>query len=130
MVKFICNKLGRDKGRESFQKEGITPEYQILTGESLGYALKDKLIEEAHEVGEAESKSQLISELANVLEVLDGLCKAYNINHADLIQVKQAKYQERGGFEQGFFLESISMIDDNPKIDYFRSIPDKYPEEE
>lgn len=129
MVKFICNKLGRDKGLQTFEKEGITPEYQILTGESLGYALKDKLIEEAHEVGEAEGKNQLISELADVLEVIDGLCKLYEINHADVLQAKKAKYEERGGFEQGFFVESLSMDEDNPKVYYFRDSPDKYLEE-
>lgn len=129
MIKFSCNKLGRDKGLESFKKEGITPEYQILAGESLGYALKDKLIEEAHEVGEAESQAQLITELADVLEVIDGLCKAYGINYLDIMQVKQAKYQERGGFEQGLFIESLSMDDDNPKVYHFRASPDKYPEE-
>lgn len=129
MAKFICNKLGRDKGLESFPKEGITPQYQILTGESLGFALKDKLIEEAHEVGEAYTQAQLINELADVLEVVDGLCKAYGVNQADLMQVKQAKYQERGGFEQGFFVESLSMDDDNPKVYHFRASPDKYLEE-
>ncbi len=99
MIKFRCNKLGRDKGLEGFKAEGIMPKYRILAGKALCHELKHKLIEESEEVKDAQNLQEVIVELADVLEVIDGLCKAYGIDHEELSLVKREKYQERGGFE-------------------------------
>lgn len=128
MPKFLCNKLGRDKGLESFEAEGITPTFRLLAGPELQDALKNKLIEEAHEVQEATNKQDLIAELADVLEVLDGLCSVYGISALEIVSIKMKKYEERGGFEKGFYLETVEMDEGNNKIKHFRSSPEKYPE--
>jgi predicted house-cleaning noncanonical NTP pyrophosphatase (MazG superfamily) len=128
MVKFICNKIGRDNGLESFKTQGITPHYKLLTGEALGQALKEKLIEETQEVCEAVDLQELTAELADVLEVINGLCKVYNISQEHLKAIQEQKYQERGGFEQGFFVEALEMAEGNPRAAHFRKSPDKYPE--
>ncbi len=128
MVTFSCNKLGRDKGLEGFKKEGITPRYKILGGKELCNALLLKLIEEAAEVRTATDQQEIIAELADVLEVVDGLCKAYSISLSEIKQIKEEKYKPRGGFEQGLYIETLQMDESNPKVDYFRASPDKYPE--
>jgi predicted house-cleaning noncanonical NTP pyrophosphatase (MazG superfamily) len=128
MPKFLCNKLGRDKGLESFKAEGITPTFRLLAGLELQEALKRKLIEEAHEVQEATDKQALIAELADVLEVIDGLCAVYGICPQEIVSIKKKKYDERGGFGKGFYLETIDMDEGNSKIKHFRSSPEKYPE--
>lgn len=128
MPKFLCNKLGRDKGLESFKAEGITPQFRLLKGLELQKELKNKLLEEAHEVQEATDAQALIAELADVLEVIDGLCKAYGISAQEIVSIKKKKYDERGGFEKGFYLETIEMNEGNSKIKHFRSSPEKYPE--
>ena len=128
MVKFVCNKLGRDKGLQGFASEKITPHYQLLQGNELCVALKEKLIEEAIEVQEACNQQEIIAELADVLEVVDGLCKAYDISLEAVIVEKKKRNQERGGFETGLYIETIEMDKDNPKIEHFRKSPKKYPE--
>jgi predicted house-cleaning noncanonical NTP pyrophosphatase (MazG superfamily) len=128
MIKFICNKLGRDKGIEGFKAEKITPHYKIISGNELQNALKHKLIEESFEVRSARTDEELIVELADVLEVVDGLCRAYGISAQDLAQVKEKKRTERGGFEKGIYLEAIEMDENNLKVNHFRASPGKYPE--
>ena len=128
MVKFICNKLGRDKGLQGFASEKITLHYQLLQGNELCVALKEKLVEEAIEVQEACNEQEIIAELADVLEVIDGLCKAYDISLEQVIVEKEKRNQDRGGFETGLYIETIEMDKDNPRIEHFRKSPKKYPE--
>lgn len=128
MIKFICNKLGRDKGVDGFKAEKITPHYKIISGNELKNALKHKLIEECFEVRSARTDEELIVELADVLEVIDGLCRAYDISAQQLTNVKEKKRRERGGFEKGIYLETLEMEATNPKVNHFRATPGKYPE--
>ena len=129
MIKFRCNKLGRDKGLEGFKAEGITPRHKFLSGQELCHELKHKLIEESQEVNEAQNISDVTVELADVLEVIDGLCKAYGIDKKELMRVKKEKREERGGFETGYYVEYVEMPEDNTRVKHFRASPDKYPEE-
>jgi len=128
MPKFQLKKLGRDKGLESFKAENVTVTHTFLNGEVLQKALKEKLIEEAKEVNETLELDEIIEELSDVLEVIDGICKACNINKNKLIQIKEKKYGERGGFQTGLYIESIEMDEDNPRVEHFRASPEKYPE--
>lgn len=127
-IKFACKKIGRDKGLEGFKAEGVTPHYQILTGDALCQALQHKLIEEAHEVQDTSNRQEVTAELADVLEVVDGLCSAYNISMQDVLKEKERKCQDRGGFQKGLYIDSLEMDESNPKVAHFRKSPDKYPE--
>ncbi len=128
MPTFVCHKIGRDKGPEGFKSQGITPKYTLLKGEELRIALKHKLIEESQEIQEAQGTQEIIGELADLLEVIDGLCKAYTISLEDIMHEKEKRFEERGGFETGFYLETIQMSEDNRRVEHFRKSPDKYPE--
>ena len=119
MVKFILNKIGRDKGLEGFKSQEITPIYKYLKGDELCAALANKLIEESHEVREAHDSQEVIHELADLLEVIDGLCKAYKISYTEIIAEKEKRYNSRGGFEKGLFIESINMSADNQRVEHF-----------
>lgn len=129
MPKFHCNKLGRDNGVENFRSQGITPYYRFLNYDELLSELKKKIAEESEEVKEAKSIEELTAELADILEVIDGLCKASGIPMEQVMLIKDQKRIERGGFEKGFYLEAVEMDENNPRIKHFRSAPDKYPEE-
>lgn len=131
MVKFFCNKLGRDKDLAIDKAAGIQATHRYLDKQELQNALKKKLIEEATEVTTAMSKEEIISELADVQLVIDGLCKAYGIEKSELLAKKDDHYQKRGGFETGYFVEYIEMAEDNPEISYFRAPENanRYPEE-
>src|SRR5580658_3328039 len=127
MPKFKCYKIGRDNGLEGFKSEGIVAQYKHLSGQELGKALQEKLVEEAHEVQEAKNVHELIAELADVLEVVDGLYNAYGISAEQVMQEKEKRYRERGGFKTGLYIETIEMSDDNPRVEHFRKSPKKYP---
>jgi len=129
IVKFFCNKLGRDKDLAVDKAAEVCPTYRYLDREELQNALKNKLIEEATEVTVAVRKEEIISEIADVLLVIDGLCKAYGIEKSELLTKKEKHYQQRGGFETGYYVEYIEMTEDNPEIVYFRANADRYPEE-
>ena len=128
MVKFLCKKLGRDKSLEGFKSQNIKTTYKFLKGHEWQEALKHKLVEEVKEICEAQDRSEMVAELADVLEVISGLCKAYEISLQEVEKIKREKYNERGGFEKGFYLETLEMDEANPRIEYFRKYPDKYPE--
>lgn len=128
MVKFIGNKLGRDKTLERLQADGISCESRYISGHELRLELCRKLLEEAQEVHDAHDQQEVIDELADVLEVIDGLCKAYEISMDDVLKEKAKRYETRGGFQTGWYLETFQMDDDNPRAKYFRTYPHKYPE--
>ena len=128
MVKFICNKLGHDKDLETFKSEGITIHYKLLNRQQLREALTNKLIEEANEVHGAKTRSDIIAELADVLELIDAICKVWEIPSEIVVQEKEQHYKMRGGFEKGLYIETIEMYENNPKVSHFRKAPDRYPE--
>lgn len=129
MISFKCEKLVRDNTLKRLQDVDITVQYQMLGNKDLIDALQYKLIEEADEVRDASGRQELIEELADVLEVIDALCKTQNISMQEVLREKDAKLKERGGFETGLYIESVQMDEGNPRMDYFRASPDKYPEE-
>lgn len=128
MITFLLNKLGRDKSPERMKKTGIIPQYKIITGEELLSALRAKIIEEALEVTQAHDKQDMIAELADLAEVVESLKRYYCITDQEVAAEKALRYEQRGGFEQGVFMESISMDDDNERVAHFRASPEKYPE--
>lgn len=76
--------------------------------------LKDKLLEEAQEVFEAygkEDKTHLKEEIADVIEVIDAILYHNNISLAEVLAIRDAKKEKKGGFEKGLYLESIDYFD-------------------
>ncbi len=128
MITFRCDKLVRDNTLKRFKAAGVTPQYKIVSNTDLFDAFNKKLIEEAHEVHDATNRQEMIEELADVLEVIDGLCKAQGILPEEVSAAKHAKIAERGGFERGIYIDTIQMEEDNSKAQYFRATPEKYPE--
>ncbi len=79
--------------------------------------LKDKLLEEAQEVFEAyssEDKNHLKEEIADVIEVIDAMLYHNGIQLEEVLAIRDAKKEKKGGFEKGLFLESIDYFDTTP----------------
>jgi predicted house-cleaning noncanonical NTP pyrophosphatase (MazG superfamily) len=129
-VIFLCNKLGRDKDLENFKAQGIVPQYKMLSGDEWRAELQRKLIEEVAEVSEAKNTAEITDELADILIVISGLCKAHGVSVDELERLKQKKYAQRGGFEHGLYIERLAMESSNPRVAHFRASPGKYPEVE
>lgn len=76
--------------------------------------LKDKLLEEAQEVFDAygeEDKAHLKEEIADVIEVIDAILYHNDITLSEVLSIRDAKKEKRGGFEKGIYLESIDYFD-------------------
>jgi len=99
------NKLVRDKIPEIIKDNGDIPYTRTLRGEAYKAALKDKLIEEAREVVEADNE-KLIDELADVQEVIQALISECNFDTQAVNEMQKRKREDRGGFTDGIFLES------------------------
>ena len=97
----IYNKLVRDKIPEIIEATGKSFDIHYAKKEELLPLLETKLNEEVSEYLE----DQNLEELADVMEVLFGLASALGYSEEDLINKRNAKREERGGFEKGIVLE-------------------------
>lgn len=102
------NKLVRDRIPEIIQKEGNTADIIILSEESFIQAIKEKLIEEATEVLNADNRDDVLSELADLQEVMDAIKQIYNINTLEVNTIQAVKALQRGKFEKRLYLKSVS----------------------
>ena len=100
----IYDKLVRDRIPEVIESNGDIP-IRTLGKEEYRRELMWKLQEEVNEVLNANSKEQLIEELADVLEVLKSIAKLENKSMADVIEVAQQNKLVKGGFEKRIYLE-------------------------
>jgi predicted house-cleaning noncanonical NTP pyrophosphatase (MazG superfamily) len=91
------NKLVRDRIPEIIRHQGSECEVREMSESEYCQALLAKLIEEAQEAATAEPQ-ELVTELADLYEVIDTIMKVYDIDR-DLVLAEQEKRRiERGGF--------------------------------
>ena len=128
MRKFTQNKLWPDKVIDQLQTQGSIINYVILDSASYSKELKNKLVEEVHEVQTAHTKEAIIAELADVCEVIDAICKVYNIECNDITLVQNAKRNERGGFFSRKYVVSAQHAVGSMGEAYCLNDPEKYPE--
>lgn len=118
------NKLVRDKIPEKIQRNGEEAITAQLDKKILSRLLKRKLVEEALEVLDSEDDEALAIELADILEVLDGILGQHQIDIQTVLDQKKIKREKAGGFEKGVYLKTTSnrvassigkiIIDDKP----------------
>ena len=96
-------KLVRDKIPQILEREG--KKFRIVKyvkdKEELLKLLLDKLIEEVYEF----IKNPSIEEAADILEVLESILKIRGYSLKDVLDVKEVKRIERGGFDEGIIVE-------------------------
>lgn len=102
------NKLVRDKIPEKIQRNGEEVVATQLGKNILSQLLKRKLVEESLEVLDSDDDESLIIELADVLEVLDGILGQHQIDIQSVLNQKQKKRETAGGFEKGIYLKKTS----------------------
>ncbi len=100
-------KIVRDKVPEIIAAKGGKPESRVLAPDDFARLMRDKLVEESREVVGAQTYDALVSELADVAEVLITLQQVHGITDETLDAVRAAKAAERGGFAGRIFLESV-----------------------
>lgn len=103
MKKFYHKKLIRDKIPEIIEANNGKYELRIMKEDEFKKELKKKLVEEAKETMRAE-KSELIKELADVLELIKSIAENESINFKLIEEKQEQRRQERGGFKKKLFL--------------------------
>ena len=106
----IYNKLVRDLIPNVITKTGKEFSTRILPEDEYIVELKKKLSEELQEYNEAKTDEEAVEELADILELLHAAVKMHNSTVKELEEVRKAKAEKRGGFEQRIFL--IEVEDD------------------
>lgn len=126
MKKTTHNKLVRDKIPNILIKKGLAFKASKVPSPEMRVKLADKLIEEAtevrdrvawfHHLGCQEPMSNaecddhinaILEEMADVLEVYVSLANEFGINTEDIFKACDTKRRERGGFEDGIYMEWI-----------------------
>ena len=127
--KFKFSKLVRDKTPANLTEEGVEINYIPCkkNSEILSY-YKKKLLEEAQEVKDSQTKEETIEELADCLEVINGLAKLLEIKPEEIEEIRQKKLASRGGFKDKILIESIELPSSSSWLSYFLKDPLKYPE--
>lgn len=125
MPTFRLHKLVRDNLIHIYDGLGETYQEQILSGDELKRALMAKLIEEVQELSEALGNTgDFISELADVQQILDDVKCAYGVLSTEVTEVQLAKFEKKGGFKGGHFVETITLQSDDEWVKYYRAKPD------
>lgn len=105
MIKY--NKLIRDNIPSIIEKDNKSCVVTVLDDEQFLVELKKKLVEESIEVTTANTRDELINELADIHEIVDKLKDIYTISQeeVDVIQLKKAL--KNGKFERKLYLISV-----------------------
>lgn len=85
------------------EADGKTCKTRILSEEEYIAALEEKLNEEVAEY----QADKTLEEMVDVLEVLHAICVARGYPLEELEEVRARKAEERGGFWERIFLESV-----------------------
>jgi len=91
------HKLVRDRIPEIIRQSGVECETSTLCESEYRQALREKLIEEAREAASAE-EANLVTELADIYEVIDGIMESYGIKRETVVAEQINRRQERGSF--------------------------------
>jgi predicted house-cleaning noncanonical NTP pyrophosphatase (MazG superfamily) len=97
-------KLVRDKIPLRIEAHGERPLYLRVTPGDLIRLLKAKAVEESLELFWEDGTAQTISELTDLLEVIDSAARLCGKSLDDLLQAAEVKRDERGGFRDGLVL--------------------------
>lgn len=127
MTEFKFDKLVRDEIVGSIEKGGGKVNYRTLDDSELVTQAKRKLLEEARELHNAEGED-LVSELADVSELVDVLLRALDISEQDFGLIRDKKNKKAGAFGRKHYIDTVEVDEDNEWFEYYQSQPDKYPE--
>ena len=128
MITFLFNKLIRDALKDEYEKIGQVAVYKKLSELELLEAFRQKVIEEAKELPFDGTKQDLVSELADIRQVIDDIAALRGITNAEITKAKEKKFAKKGGFMGGHFVETLSLQDDDEWVAYYRKQPDVYRE--
>ena len=99
----VHNKLVRDLIPQIISQAGHIAHTHILDESAYLHALEEKLLEETNEY----LQTPCTEELADILEVMEAICRARGYDMQQVLRIKTEKQKERGAFNNRIFLESV-----------------------
>lgn len=103
----VYNKLVRDKILDVLIEEKLAYSSRVLDDKEYEMAIKAKFHEEMNEFEKAETSEEIISELADILELIHAAVKLQNTSFEELDEIRRKKKDSRGGFEKKLFLIEV-----------------------
>ncbi|WP_300561161.1 nucleoside triphosphate pyrophosphohydrolase [Companilactobacillus sp.] len=97
MEKLVRNKIPEIVGDKA--------EFKTLSNEDYRIALRDKLVEEAKEVKQADGRANLVEELGDLEELIHAILEDASITYEEMDSIRHSKDMQRGNFS-----EKIVMI--------------------
>jgi predicted house-cleaning noncanonical NTP pyrophosphatase (MazG superfamily) len=97
------DKLVRDKIPEIIRSNGEKPVTHIADEKEYWEKLKEKLSEEVKEF----SVNSNEEELADVLEVIEGICEFKKFDRGEIENIKKEKAVKRGKFKERVILDEV-----------------------
>jgi predicted house-cleaning noncanonical NTP pyrophosphatase (MazG superfamily) len=98
------HKLVRDKIPVLIESHAEQALVTKVSSNELMMLLKEKAIEEALELYWSRNNDAVVEEMADLLEVIMGACKAFGLEFEDIKNIAKKKREKRGGFENGVIL--------------------------
>ena len=129
MPKYFINKLVRDKYPKIFEDDNQRAEIINLTDDELRSELLKKIAEELGEINLKLTRDEMISELADIKQVITDFERLSNISDSEVEQKRVKKEEKFGGFANGVYVNTLELSDDDKWNDYYRKNPELYPEE-
>lgn len=99
----VYNKLVRDRIPDIIRAQGKEPWVHTASDVEQKEKLLDKCIEELGEFRARPSEE----EMADIMEVIDALCRFHGFDRGRLELLRLEKREERGGFERRTVLEKV-----------------------
>lgn len=129
MPTFRFNKIVRDKLPLLYDELDQTITWKILGKDARRLALiADKLPEEADEYCAAVTPEGRLQELADMRQIIADAAEADGFTMEDVERVCKEKFDKKGGFSKGVYVEMITLNEDDKWVKYYRAEPKKYPE--
>lgn len=97
------DKLVRDLIPQIIEADGKSCEVQRVGAEEMKHLLEDKLLEEFNEYLEDNN----LEELADMMEVIFGMACQLGYSEEALLEARNKKLRERGGFKEGIVLKKV-----------------------
>lgn len=104
MKKIYYNKLIRDRIPEKMDKANAEYEIKELDDTEFEKELLKKVEEEASALPECRTKDELITELADVINVIDEIKILKNIDDDEIKKAQAKNLEKKGGFKKKLFL--------------------------
>lgn len=102
------NKLVRDRIPEIIKKDGKVCSTKTLTATEYQVELKRKLVEESTELLDANTKEEMLEELADIYEVIEAILFEEKFDIKDIQDKRICKNMRKGSFEDKVYLKEVN----------------------